>query len=372
MSPASVVSASLPDMSAILLEQADRMFEMHASAETLAAADQGAWPEAAWHAAQEAGLTLALVPEALGGVGLSPADACLLIRRSANYAFPAPLAETMVASALWAQASGEVPEGALSLAPDLDRRTRLAREGSENRLWGEVHGVPWAAQVSALLVHARDEQGVAFLALLPRALYEPRPRRNLAYEPRDTLVLDGIGLPEGAVATAPAMCREGLTAFGAALRAQQMVGAMERCLDYALTYAQDRKQFGRPIAKFQAIQHMLAEAAGHHAAATAAADFAADAWGGPGFAFAAAVAKSRTGEAVGRVAEICHQVHGAMGFTQEHPLHYATRRLWSWRDEFGNESYWQDRIGRAVCREGGEALWDMLVAARDSRPEQQV
>ncbi len=139
---------------------------------------------------------------------------------------------------------------------------------------------------------------------------------------------------------------------------------MERCLAYALAYANERKQFGRPIGKFQAVQHMLAEAAGQLAAATAAADLAAAAWGTSAFPLAAAVAKARTGEAAGRVAEICHQVHGAMGFTQEHPLHYLhappvvlARRV---RERGG----WQDRIGRAVCEGGGEALWATLVATR--------
>jgi acyl-CoA dehydrogenase len=105
---------------------------------------------------------------------------------------------------------------------------------------------------------------------------------------------------------------------------------------------------------------MLAEAAGQYAAATAAADLAAEAYGSDAFGFAVAVAKTRAGEAASKVAEICHQVHGAMGFTQEHPLHFATRRLWSWRDEFGNESFWQERIGRLVCERGGDALWPML------------
>ena len=81
---------------------------------------------------------------------------------------------------------------------------------------------------------------------------------------------------------------------------------------------------------------------------------------GPIGLFAVAVAKSRIGEAAGRGAEIAHQVHGAMGFTREHNLHYSTRRLWSWRDEFGNESYWQTRLGRAVAASGADALWPML------------
>jgi acyl-CoA dehydrogenase len=123
----------------------------------------------------------------------------------------------------------------------------------------------------------------------------------------------------------------------------------------------ERRQFGRPIGKFQAVQLMLAEAAGQFAAAAAATDLAAEAYRTPDFVFATAIAKARAGEAAGKIAEICHQTHGAMGFTQEHPLHFATRRLWSWRDEFGNETFWQERIGRLVCDRGGAALWPMLV-----------
>jgi acyl-CoA dehydrogenase len=154
---------------------------------------------------------------------------------------------------------------------------------------------------------------------------------------------------------------DGLLLHGASIRSQQMVGAMERCLDYAIGYAMERKQFGRTLSKFQAIQQMLADAAGQYAAAAAAADLAAASWGTKQFAFNTAVAKARVGEASGKIAEITHQVHGAMGFTQEHPLHFATRRLWSWRDEFGNDGFWQERLGRLVCAGGGEALWSLLV-----------
>ena len=141
--------------------------------------------------------------------------------------------------------------------------------------------------------------------------------------------------------------------FGAAIRSQQMIGGMERCLDYALTYANERVQFGRPIAKLQAVQHMLAIAAGHFAAATAAADAPPNPNALADDRFAVAIAKSRCGEAAGQVAAVCQQVHGAMGFTQEHPLHFASRRLWSWRDEWGAETYWQEMIGRAICAVGG-------------------
>ena len=105
---------------------------------------------------------------------------------------------------------------------------------------------------------------------------------------------------------------------------------------------------------------MLAVLAGQAAASSAAADAAVEASRLAPDEFAVSVAKSRVGEAAGKGAEIAHQVHGAMGYTREHNLHYSTRRLWSWRDEFGNESYWQTRLGRAVAAAGADALWPML------------
>ena len=144
------------------------------------------------------------------------------------------------------------------------------------------------------------------------------------------------------------------------MRSVQIAGALERTLAYALSYANERVQFGRPIGKFQAVQHMLALLAGQAAAASAIADAAVEASAQAPGEFAVAAAKARAGEAAGKGAEIAHQVHGAMGFTREHSLHYVTRRLWAWRDEFGNETYWQKRLGRMVAAKGADALWPLL------------
>ena len=353
----------------LVLEQADRLFRQHVTKDRLEAADTGAWQAEIWRAVAEAGLPLTLVPEAQGGIGLTPAVAMRLVRRAACFALPVPFGETMLAAAFWAAASGEILDESASLAPVTSAGGfAIRRDGTNHVLDGCAARVPWGRDVETVLVHARDEAGADCLARVPRAAFRVTPSRNLANEPRDGLVADAVALGRDAVRPAPAL-REGFLVTGALLRAQQMVGAMERCLDLALAYANERSQFGRPIAKFQAVQHMLADAAGHYAsaaaaadAAAAAADMAAEARDGDA-EFATAVAKARAGEAAGKVAEVCHQVHGAMGFTQEHPLHFFTRRLWSWRDEFGNEARWQERIGRLVCAAGGEALWPRLAGA---------
>jgi acyl-CoA dehydrogenase len=354
------------EVSTILIEQADRLFALHAGKDVLAAADGGAWPEALWRAVEQAGLPLALVPERAGGVGLGMPDAARLVRRSAYHTVPLPLAETIVAAALWSEAGGAPVEGPITLAPaNSSDRIGIAQSGDGFVLSGTARRVPWGRRAGHCLVFAREEGGEAHLALVPQGKLTAggnKPVRNLAYEPRDTIDFGGVALGRDAVRPAPeGLGEDGVMAHGAFLRVQQMIGGMERCLDYALGYANERVQFGRLIAKFQAIQHMLAIAAGQFAAATAAADAAAESFGTPGFALDVAIAKGRCSEAAGQIAAVCHQVHGAMGFTQEHPLHFATRRLWSWRDEFGSETEWYARLGRLVCARGGEGLWPLLV-----------
>jgi alkylation response protein AidB-like acyl-CoA dehydrogenase len=131
----------------------------------------------------------------------------------------------------------------------------------------------------------------------------------------------------------------------------------------------DRVQFGRPIAKFQAVQHNRAQLAGEVAAAGAAADGASQAIANHGVGdetteAEVAIAKIRVGEAAGNGAAIAHQVHGAMGFTYEHSLHQATRRLWSWREEFGNEAHWAELLGHMVAARGADALWPFVTGTR--------
>lgn len=355
------------DFSKIIVAQIDRLLEQQVTKEILTAADRGDWPAALWDAMSEAGLPHAMITDAAGGLGLVAADAMGLMRRMGYHALPLPVAETMVANYLFAEAKGTPLDGPVSFAPvRADDAITIAFGRGGPTLSGVARHVPWGSVVHDLVVFARDGSGKGYLARVARDMVSfDRQRRNVAYEPRDDLRLEGVRLPLEAVVEAPAFLQtDGLLPYVAAIRVQQMVGGMERALDHALTYANERVQFGRPIAKFQAIQHMLATAAGHFAAASATADAMAEA---PRFAddlFRVAIAKSRCGEAAGHVAAACHQVHGAMGFTHEHALHFTTRRLWSWRDEGGAESYWQEWIGRKVCALDGDALWPAITGDR--------
>ena len=316
-----------------LLKTVDRIAEAQCPKAVREAAEADEWPAGLWRALEETGITRAALPESAGGAGLEFADAMAVLRRSAYHALPVPLAETMIAGRLLAAAGLPVPEGPLTVATE------------------EAKRVPWGGQCAHVVLVSQHQ---VTLATGARATLV---EKNLAGEPRATLSFDSGKTGEKKKL---AGARERLMLEGALFRGVQMAGALERVLAYALTYANEREQFGRPIGKFQAVQHLLAVLAGQAAAASAAADVAVEASASAPDEFAIAVAKARVGEAAGKGAEIAHQVHGAMGFTREHNLHYSTRRLWSWRDEFGNEAHWQMRLGRLVAAKGADALWPML------------
>jgi len=155
---------------------------------------------------------------------------------------------------------------------------------------------------------------------------------------------------------------------GALGRAAMMAGALERLLDLSVQYAKDRKQFGRPIGGFQAVQQNLAILAAEVAAANAMVTLAGRIQGGRHQGAAVAAAKARAGRAAGIAARIAHQIHGAMGFTDEYPLQLFTRRLWSWRDEYGSDRAWMAVLGRLAAAEGPSGLWPMITSAGE-RPQ---
>jgi alkylation response protein AidB-like acyl-CoA dehydrogenase len=209
-----------------------------------------------------------------------------------------------------------------------------------------------------LAVLARCE-GQDWVALVSNACWSVEPGANVAREPRDTLRLNGSVLSAAPAAVTPST----LKAAGAAIRTQQIAGALTRLIEITTQYAQDRVQFGRPIGKFQAVQQNLAVLAGQAAAAVAGADIAAEAVADGIRILPIAAGKARAGEAAGVGASIAHQIHGAIGFTFEHSLHFLTRRLWSWRDEFGNDAAWNLLLGRHMAAAGADRLWAEITAA---------
>ena len=341
-----------------LLDTVDRLCEEQCTRAVLVAAEQGEWPTVLWDGLEDLGLVRALLPEEAQGSALEFDDVMAVLRRCAYHAVPLPLGETMLAGRLLLAAGLQVPRGPITVVPPGREPLAIRIEGASARVSGSAVRVPWANTCAHAVVVGHAESGPV-IGVVATGGCVTAVQRNLAGEPRCDM--HWTDAPLLSMAPFPGDI-ERLRAEGALVRSVQMAGALERILAYSLQYASERVQFGKPIGKFQAVQHMLALLAGHSAAAGAAADMAVEASTGEADGFAVAVAKSRTGEAAGKGAEIAHQVHGAMGFTHEHNLHHCTRRLWSWREEFGNESFWQERLGRQVAAAGPQALWPTITA----------
>jgi acyl-CoA dehydrogenase len=323
-----------------------------------ASADDEGWAPALWQTLDEAGLPLVGIPEAQGGAGGGWAEIAAVLRPLGRFPAPVPLAET-AALACWllSEAGLPIPSGPLTVAPTRPAdRLEIAADGDGWRLSGSAGRVPWATQASAIVVLARCGDAHV-VASVPPSSCAIQPGANLAGEPRDRVTFETVRLEADAVAPS-SLDPDDLLLRGALMRAIEIVGALDRVLELTIEYVQARTQFGRPLGRFQAVQHELARLAGEAIAAAAAVDGAVKAADSGACEMEIAAAKVRAGEAASIGARVAHQLHGAIGFTHEHQLHRLTTRLWSWRDEFGAERDWTGRLGRFAAASGPAGYWD--------------
>ena len=279
-----------------------------------------------------AGFAHLSLPEVDGGDGGTLADAATVLRRCGYAGLRAPLVESQLAEWLVGRALDGVSACGVVTA---DTQTRLRWAGAAERCVVLVDGSPpLAAEVSGA----------------------PTDDVTLAGEP--------IGVVTAGAGVTTVVTAHELRLRGALLRAPMLLGAAERALDSAVRYAGERDQFGRPLRAFQAVGHLLAECAGEIVTTTTTLDAALAAADAPDCPperrrVAAIAAVVQAGAMAGRVAAATHQVHGAIGFTEEHPLHISTRALWSWRDDLGTEHTWARELGRLAVTHG-RGLWDLL------------
>ena len=304
-------------------------------AEGLFAELAGADFATAWPRLTEAGFSTLLVPEEAGGFGGDWGDLCAVLRLAGSHALATPLGETIVAHKLLAEAGIAAPEGAIAL---LDRD--YANFGRD------------CAGVLAT--------GDGGLRLYPQSALTLTEGTSPDGNPRDKVAFTGE--PSAVFAS-----NADLRAKGAFVRVAMATGALEAGFQLAIDHVNTRVQFGKPLAKFQAVQQALAEASSEIAAVGASAQAAAAAFdlGDAGFEIAAA--KLRTNRAIEIAVPILHRVHGAIGFTMEYPLNHYTRRLMGWRSEFGNDACWARTLGERTAKLGGTGLWREMTARGDRK-----
>lgn len=290
------------------------------------AVEGGASANALTRALEEAGFFDLMAPEDTGGGGAGWADLFAIARLAGMKALPIPLLQTMAARAIVSPGQA-LPTGLITFAPGLSR---------SDDAW-QAARLPFARTTT----HVMGMHGGALLVL-------PMARATLSSPGiYASLAADGRWPADAAVRIETPVPQAQFEAIAALLHAGLLAGAMKRCFDLTMNYANERVQFGKPIGRFQVIQHQLAVLSEQVAAAGVAAEHGFGTSMALPPVLACAVAKSRTSEAAQVAATIAHAIHGAIGVTEEYDLQLHTRRLHEWRMAHGSDSYWNLQIGRA-------------------------
>lgn len=332
----------------LLAQTSDRLLEDLCVPGLVRQAEAGQWPQALWQAIEDAGLPLALAAEEVGGVGVGWRDALPIMLGCGRHAVPVPLVETLGAQALARCADLALPDGLLTLA-DL----QPSPEGGYVAL-----NVPFAHRaqylVSSVEAGQADRHQLVVLEVskarsVASATLAGECRQDLYWASAETFM--SAPLPDG----------QSARLVGAALRCGQLAGAIQKVLELSLTYAEERKQFGKSLSKFQALQQQLA-VLGQLAVSTAmAAELACGSADARLDRQRVAYAKALIGEVANQAAMIAHALHGAIGTTAEYDLQLYTRRMWAWRLDFGSDAYWSQVAGQALIA-SHQPLWSDVVS----------
>lgn len=288
-----------------------------------------------WQAVEPLGYGDAFVAEEQGGIGLPLSAAFELGFALGQGAFPLPLLETAVARSLLAGAGHDIPAGPLVLCdarPDTERRVALP----------QTPGLRHAGH--ALVRHDEHWHLLPLAGLVVGAG---------AYRPAITCGVDSVSLQGATVRFAAPHAAATLTA---PLQAAEMAGSMTAVLDMTLAYATERRQFGRPIGQFQALQMEIASMAELVAFATMAARLGCAGTVDAPDELRALNAKLACSDAAERVVAIAHAVHGAIGITEEYALGIHARRLHEWRATGPSAGACAGRLGRALVRQPVDTL----------------
>jgi alkylation response protein AidB-like acyl-CoA dehydrogenase len=319
-----------------------------------------AYDAALWTKLANQGFTGIISPEDCGGMGLGKVELILLMEEAGYALLPGPFFSTvaLAGAVLAAVATVAQKKKYLQRIASGDARSTLAlveasgswdpagiqMSATGDKLTGRKLFVPDAAVADFILVAARNgvflvEPGASGLHIAPmKGMDITRKIYSIEFKntPAEKLG-DASGLVPALDIATTALCAE-------------LVGGMQRTLDTAVAYAKTRKQFGKPIGIFQAVQHMCADMYLETESARSAAYYAA--WAleenAPDAALSVSIAKMYASDAGRTVGNRGIQVHGGMGFTWENDLHLYYRRAKASETMLGDATFHRERIARLV------------------------
>lgn len=302
-----------------------------------------------WQRLDELGLVRLTGSEQSGGSGASWRESAELLTAAVRHGVRLPLAEHDLLACWLLEAVGHEVDDAL-------RTIHVVPQPDAPRA-----PTPWAGSADRIVTVWRTGDGYR-VADVDTTEITIAPGRNLIGEPRDTVIVDAAGWPGQAVA--PELVTE-LERKAALVRAIQVCAALDCAIAASVEHVMSRIQFGRPLAKFQAIRNLIADAAAEAAVARSATEAALHTaletgWLTDHLDFQIAVARSCAGHAASAVTRHAHQVHGAIGTTREHRLHEWTRAALAWRSENGSVHFWDRKVAAAAAEAGRTGVWALI------------
>jgi alkylation response protein AidB-like acyl-CoA dehydrogenase len=362
----------LTDGQHLLVSTAREFLRRHCPPEAVAesASSERGFSAELWKEISVLGWPGLLTPAEYGGSGGTMLDVALLVEEMGRACFPSPYVPSAVVAASLLVAAGS-PAQRERLLPAMARGDRLCAlalteesasiepqavrlEGEPgSRLSGRKLFVSDAHVADDLIVVTRAAAGVnLFLLDARRPGITVLPMEALAGDRPCEVSFDGVQVRPGDLVGEAGRgwepLREALQA-GALARAAEMVGCAQRILELCVDHAKARKQFGRPLGSFQAVQHALADLL--RDVETARCLLHSAAWRmqeGLPRAADVAMAKAYAGRASQAVARKAHQLLGAISFCDEHPLHLFHKRILASGLEFGDPAHHLETVARAM------------------------
>jgi alkylation response protein AidB-like acyl-CoA dehydrogenase len=317
-----------------------------------------------WSKLADQGYTGIIFPEMYGGVGLGKVELMLLMEEAGRALLPGPFFSTVVLAGSVLEAVGTPAYKEKYLAPICKGEVRatvaileagaswnperVQLSAASGKLTGEKFFVSDAAAADFILVVGRN--GVFVVdSKAPGLRISPMSAMDLT---RKLYVVEFNSTPAEKIGDATSLSR----AFDVATAAlaAELVGGMQRTLEMTVEYAKTRKQFGKPIGMFQAVQHQCADMYLETESSRSAVYYAA--WAleenAPDAATAVSIAKMYASDAGRTVGNRGIQIHGGMGFTWENDLHLYYRRAKASETAFGDASFHRERIASMVIDSG--------------------
>ncbi len=342
------------------------------------ASDERGYTEDFWHEIAELGWLGLTIPETHGGSGMDMIDVSVLLSEWGAALAPGPLIESAVVSAAAINKFGSddqklewlssIATGETIAVPSLtgiDGSTnpnatgiRASETTSGYVLSGKIRFVPYGNSADLVLLPAETDAGTSMFAVpikTAEGTVNQTPVKMASGAPATDIELNEVVVPSASTLGNPdggAEVINHMLLHGAAARAVQMVGAGNAVTNRTIDYVKERRQFGRPIGAFQVIQHYMADMStkvksAQHLANRAAWALSTDP-DSPQTSRIVSQAKWTANTLMHDIVWTAHQSHGAIGFTWEHDLHLYTRRILSWRADYGDADSHLEKLANTL------------------------